>query len=241
MPTDGTVADIYRRMYAIRYYNRRTAERYEEGAEIPSGIHGSEGQEAPAVGVCGHLQNEDWAFTYHRGSHVAIGKGVGVKALVAEQLGKEGASATGRRGNSTSSTRMRTSSRGPSSHSSSPRRPARRWPRRSAGPTKDNDVLTVYEEAGEAIERARRGEGPTLLEVRTYRAMGHFFADPEDYRSFGVSGELIARATEDWPGALDAAARLAVPDTPVPYSLALKEELDPGAEEIAAEVRRMVG
>lgn len=63
----------------------------------------------------------------------------------------------------------------------------------------------------------------------------------EDYRSFGVSGELIARATEDRPGALDAAARLAVPDTPVPYSPALKEELDPGVEEIAAEVRRMVG
>jgi pyruvate dehydrogenase E1 component beta subunit len=62
----------------------------------------------------------------------------------------------------------------------------------------------------------------------------------EDYRSYGVSGELIARVAESRPGALDAAARLAVPDTPVPYSPALKEELDPGVEDIADEARAMV-
>lgn len=58
---------------------------------------------------------------------------------------------------------------------------------------------------------------------------------------FGLSGEPIARATENRPGALDAAARLAVPDTPVPYSPALKEELDPGVEDIVAAVRDLVG
>jgi pyruvate dehydrogenase E1 component alpha subunit len=45
------------------------------------------------------------------------------------------------------------------------------------------DVLAVYEVAKEAIERARRGEGPTLIEVKTYRFRGHFEGDPEVYRS----------------------------------------------------------
>jgi pyruvate dehydrogenase E1 component alpha subunit len=45
------------------------------------------------------------------------------------------------------------------------------------------DVLEVYEAAGEAIARARRGEGPTLLECKTYRFHGHNFGDPQQYRT----------------------------------------------------------
>ena len=41
------------------------------------------------------------------------------------------------------------------------------------------DVLAVYAAAQEAVDRARRGEGPTLLEARTYRIEGHFVGDPE--------------------------------------------------------------
>jgi 2-oxoisovalerate dehydrogenase E1 component len=36
-----------------------------------------------------------------------------------------------------------------------------------------NDVLAVYQAAGEAVRRARSGEGPTLLECRTYRTRAH--------------------------------------------------------------------
>jgi pyruvate dehydrogenase E1 component alpha subunit len=35
------------------------------------------------------------------------------------------------------------------------------------------DVLAVYDTAGEAVERARRGEGPSLLECKTYRYYDH--------------------------------------------------------------------
>lgn len=45
-----------------------------------------------------------------------------------------------------------------------------------------NDVLDVYEKASRAIERARNGEGPTLLEVKTYRWLGHYVGDPGVYR-----------------------------------------------------------
>jgi TPP-dependent pyruvate/acetoin dehydrogenase alpha subunit len=44
------------------------------------------------------------------------------------------------------------------------------------------DVLAVYESAREAIERARAGRGPTLLEYKTYRYMGHSRGDPGRYR-----------------------------------------------------------
>lgn len=40
-----------------------------------------------------------------------------------------------------------------------------------------NDVLAVYKEAGEAVERARSGEGATLLECRTWRWKGHVGPD----------------------------------------------------------------
>jgi len=45
-----------------------------------------------------------------------------------------------------------------------------------------NDVLAVYEAAREAVERARGGEGPTLIECKTYRHKGHSRVDPAKYR-----------------------------------------------------------
>jgi len=45
-----------------------------------------------------------------------------------------------------------------------------------------NDVLAVYEAANEAIDRARNGQGPTLIECKTYRHRGHFEGDPTVYR-----------------------------------------------------------
>ena len=46
-----------------------------------------------------------------------------------------------------------------------------------------NDVEAVYQVAGEAIARARWGEGPTLIECKTYRLCGHSRSDPRTYRS----------------------------------------------------------
>ena len=44
------------------------------------------------------------------------------------------------------------------------------------------NVFEVYAAACEAVERARRGEGPTFIEAKTYRIEGHFVGDPEKYR-----------------------------------------------------------
>jgi pyruvate dehydrogenase E1 component alpha subunit len=45
------------------------------------------------------------------------------------------------------------------------------------------DFFAVHAQAGEAVARARRGEGPTLLECKTYRYFGHYVGDPLTYRT----------------------------------------------------------
>jgi TPP-dependent pyruvate/acetoin dehydrogenase alpha subunit len=40
------------------------------------------------------------------------------------------------------------------------------------------DVVAVYDEVGKAVKRAREGEGPTLIECKTYRFRGHMEGDP---------------------------------------------------------------
>jgi pyruvate dehydrogenase E1 component alpha subunit len=57
----------------------------------------------------------------------------------------------------------------------------------------DNDVEMIHAAAGAAIDRARRGEGPTLLEVHTVRLWGHFEGDAQAYRG----DELAVAQTND--------------------------------------------
>ncbi len=56
-----------------------------------------------------------------------------------------------------------------------------------------NDVLAVHRAAKEAVERARSGEGPTLIECKTYRWRPHFEGEPDTYRDPAVVKEWIAR------------------------------------------------
>ena len=46
-----------------------------------------------------------------------------------------------------------------------------------------NDVVAVHAAVQEAIARARRGEGPTLIDALTYRVGGHMASDPAAYRT----------------------------------------------------------
>jgi TPP-dependent pyruvate/acetoin dehydrogenase alpha subunit len=57
----------------------------------------------------------------------------------------------------------------------------------------DNDPVAVYEAAGEAVARARRGAGPSLIEVKTDRLLGHFQGDAQAYRTAEQIAELERR------------------------------------------------
>lgn len=53
-----------------------------------------------------------------------------------------------------------------------------------------NDVLSVFRVTDEAVGKARNGEGPSLIECKTYRRRGHSRADPAKYRP--------KQEVEDW-------------------------------------------
>ena len=46
-----------------------------------------------------------------------------------------------------------------------------------------NDVIEVRNRVAKAVDRARKGEGPTLIEIQTYRFRGHSMSDPAKYRT----------------------------------------------------------
>lgn len=76
--------------------------------------------------------------------------------------------------------------------------------------------------------------------LRSVQKTNRLLVVDEDYRSFGLSGELIARVTESVSETLESVSRLTVPDTPIPYSPTLKEELNPRAEDIMTEAQGLV-
>lgn len=55
-----------------------------------------------------------------------------------------------------------------------------------------NDVIAMYNAAKEAVDRARAGEGPTLVEAMCYRMMGHFFGSDFSYMPEEHLAEMAA-------------------------------------------------
>lgn len=87
------------------------------------------------------------------------------------------------------------------------------------------NVVEVYDAAKEAIDRAKNGDGPTLIECDTYRKYGHFEGDEqkvkskddrnadrnptEEFRRYAIENDLL---TEDEANEIEAAANKAVED-----------------------------
>lgn len=65
----------------------------------------------------------------------------------------------------------------------------------------ENDCLQIYENAGVAVERARKGGGPTLLEIKSNRWFGHFVGDAQKYRP---QEDIDAARAEDCIAVLEA-------------------------------------
>jgi len=83
-----------------------------------------------------------------------------------------------------------------------------------------NDVVAVYEAFAAAKERALKGEGPSIIECKTYRWRGHWTGDPEVYRS--------REEVEEWKTNKDPIKNFG--EYMIKNGLATQEELD----EIAA-------
>lgn len=87
----------YRRMATIRQFEERLHEEIKSG-EIPGFTHLYCGQEAAAVGVCAHLDDEDMIVSTHRGHGHCIAKGCDVTGMMKEIYGKRDGLCKGRGG-----------------------------------------------------------------------------------------------------------------------------------------------
>jgi pyruvate dehydrogenase E1 component alpha subunit len=77
----------YRRMATIRAFEERLHDEIQTG-EIAGFTHLYCGQEAAAVGVCEHLEDDDFIVSTHRGHGHCIAKGCDVKAMMKEIFGR---------------------------------------------------------------------------------------------------------------------------------------------------------
>jgi len=66
---------------------------------------------------------------------------------------------------------------------------------------------------------------------------GHLVVVDEDYQSYGVTGEIIARVAEGGLDDLEAVERVAVPDVPIPYARPMEDEVVPDADDITNAIR----
>ncbi|MFC6960993.1 alpha-ketoacid dehydrogenase subunit beta [Halocatena marina] len=116
----------------------------------------------------------------------------------------------------------------------------------------DVTVVTLGLHVHRALEAANDLDGEIdteVIDLRTLvpldtetvldsvRKTGRLVVVDEDYHSFGVSGEIVARAAEGGLDDLSAVRRVTMPDTPIPYARPLEQEVNPGADDIADAIR----
>lgn len=106
-PDSQTQIDMYAAMVTSRYYEEQILDAYMEEKQpvfhmgrgpVPGEMHLSNGQEPCAAGVCAHLRASDVVTAGHRPHHVAIAKGVDLKAMTAEIFGKSTGLSAGKGG-----------------------------------------------------------------------------------------------------------------------------------------------
>ena len=251
-PSPEVLLDMYHLMWRIRLFEEQAEFQSSQG-KVLGALHTCIGQEAVAVGVCTHLNSEDYIASNHRGHGHSLSKGADMKRMMAELYGRITGVCKGKGGSmhiadfavgmlgangivgggfglatgAGLAAQMRAkgqvavcffgdgaANRGPFHENINMgavwRLPVvyvcennqfAQWTAQEEitlvtdissmasaygipGLQVDGmDVLAVYEAAGEAIGRAREGEGPTLLECKTYRFHGHNMGDPQQYRT----------------------------------------------------------
>lgn len=253
---------LYRSMLVIRECEAQLNDLFAKNL-FPGYIHSYLGQEACAVGICAGLAETDYIVSNHRGRGHYLAKGMALKPMVAEMLGKATGICGGRGGemhaadpglgilggngivgagmpigagaalaaqmDGQGAVSVVFFGEGASNNGSfaetlniaaawklplimvcennlyaemtpfaqtvgQPDVAARATGYGVASEIVDgNDVLAVRAAAERAIQRGRSGQGPTLLELKTYRWGGHFEGDPRKYRSREEEAEWKAR------------------------------------------------
>ncbi len=237
---------LYEKMFLLRHFEQQAGALYKKG-EMPGFIHLYVGEEATAVGICAHLNHQDWITSTHRGHGQALAKGMPARSLMAELYAKKTGCCGGRGGSmhlydpsvgvygtngivgagiphavgvgigarirKTDQVGVAFFGDGAVNHGAfheslnfagiqkapaifvcennlyatatpltmatlNPEVATRAAAYGIPGVAVDgNDVLAVWRVMATAVARARRGEGPTLIEAKTYRTVGHHEGD----------------------------------------------------------------
>lgn len=93
-----------------------------------------------------------------------------------------------------------------------------------------NDLFEVMETTAEAVERARQGQGPTLIEAKTYRWKGHSKSDAKKYRT--------KEEERDWRMNRDPIKKTA--EVLIQHQIATENELENLREQAKAEIEKAV-
>src|SRR5450756_1412273 len=88
---------LYEQMETIRQFEEAAGKEFAAG-KIPGFVHLYAGEEAVAVGVCAHLSDADFITSHHRGHGHCIAKGVDLRKMAAELLGREAGACRGKGG-----------------------------------------------------------------------------------------------------------------------------------------------
>jgi TPP-dependent pyruvate/acetoin dehydrogenase alpha subunit len=248
----GEALELYRKMVLIRKFEEKLYYLFSTRS-MPGSMHQYNGEEAVAVGVCAHLDKDDYVTSTHRGHGHCLAKGADLKAVMAEMFAKETGCCKGMGGSMhiadfsvgmlganaivgagiplavgaawtckyKKNGRVAVAFFGDGAanegafheavnlasvwklpaifvcennqygFSTQYRRvtPIEHIADRASaygipGVIADGmEVLDVYEKTKVAVARARGGEGPTLLECKTYRYMGHSRFEKPTYRT----------------------------------------------------------
>jgi len=272
MVDDKMRLEFYTEMVRIRTYEEAIRRDYHAdktpawdiGAGlIPGEMHLAAGQEPVAVGLCANLRKDDAITGPHRPHHLALAKGVDMKAMTAEIFGRTTGLGKGKGGHmhlfdpeqhfscsgiiaegmpvaagqalafkrkGTDNVAVGVAGEGainqggfheavslaatwnlpvifiiednewaisvPKGASTSVKDNSKRAAGYGiAGERVDgNDVEKIFEVTKKAVERARSGKGPSLIEIQTVRLWGHFEGDAQAYR-----GDELAEAEKQDP------------------------------------------
>ncbi|KYC64476.1 thiamine pyrophosphate-dependent dehydrogenase E1 component subunit alpha [Heyndrickxia coagulans] len=243
---------MLQKMFEIRKFEDKVHEVFATGI-LPGFVHLYAGEEAVAVGVCAHLNDQDMITSTHRGHGHCIAKGCDLKGMMAEIYGKATGLCKGKGGSmhiadldkgmlgangivgggfplacgaaltakykKTNNVSVCFFGDGANNHGTFHEgiNLAAVWklpvifvaenngygeatPFHYASSCKTiadravaydipgvrvdgKDIVAVYQAAKEAVERARNGEGPSLIECVTYRNYGHFEGDAQTYKA----------------------------------------------------------
>jgi len=260
--TKAKLLEIYEMMVRVRRFEEKVKELFKAGL-FPGWTHVCIGEEAGVVGACSALRKDDYMASTHRGHGQCIAKGMSLKGIMAELMGKATGVCKGKGGSmhlgdisvgamggiailgagtpiacgaalsaktrGTDQVALVFFGEGASNQGvvHEAMNIAALWKlpviffcesnqwaelsRRDAhlcidtlalraqgygmpGVTVDgNDVIKVYEATSKAVEQARKGKGPTLIDSITYRWEGHYVGDPVVARPEGELEEWMKK------------------------------------------------